>query len=575
MFEKEIKAIYRLNVDKIENLGAFCTFEQIQSAELHPAILQYLSAELDFLIYEDRKKLLKDSVFDYSSEAVQRHFKMMDQEIKTKKRFSIEYIKKLILHSASFNVNFLVRPKWSLLRIIFEEETRKSTEEIVQILNYVYYYDYLKKILTSYLRKKNITSINVHDFEEILEKIDQLEVESYLDTIYDRALSAMEEFFNTGGHTAGRIPLKAVEMFLDEKHLSKELENLRQLPGSGNQYFDPDDLKKIIKGQFNGFDASSMEKTEDKIINEKPKLNFSPKIENILDEKDDNPAVKSQNPPDSIDSKLKKYSFTFNSEDDSEEDEKPVSDPNQLSMADQLLDSVQEVESNPDSGKSTIDEEDTNNNDDTEIIVELDKPFDFDEIEDDFDDSEESDRSNNLPKEIDDISISFDEEVEELEKEIEELPDDEERDNLVIENPDESGKYNEYDEEISDIDDEPEHEADPKELRNSEETVQEQTERNPEIFSIMRDTERKAEPRENKPELTDFLESKNIGKIIENIFDGDMEFFIHTSDLIAKSSSLNEAFDILERVFKSNYVNPSSKDAQNFKSIISEYFDSL
>ncbi len=74
MFEKEIEYIYKYNLNKIEQLGSFITYEQLVSTNIHPAILQYLSAEIDFLIYEDRQKLLKDSLFDYSGDKIIEHF---------------------------------------------------------------------------------------------------------------------------------------------------------------------------------------------------------------------------------------------------------------------------------------------------------------------------------------------------------------------------------------------------------------------------------------------------------------------------------------------------------------------
>jgi len=66
MFEKEIQFISDFTLNKVKKLGSFFTFEKLFSANIHPAIVQYISAELDYLIYEDRKRLLNNSVFDYS-----------------------------------------------------------------------------------------------------------------------------------------------------------------------------------------------------------------------------------------------------------------------------------------------------------------------------------------------------------------------------------------------------------------------------------------------------------------------------------------------------------------------------
>ena len=92
MFENEIKRIYSHNLNKVKNLGSYINFEQLISANLHPAILQYISAEIDYRIFEDRQKILKDSVFDYSSEKIRHHFSQINKELKKNKRFSQQYI---------------------------------------------------------------------------------------------------------------------------------------------------------------------------------------------------------------------------------------------------------------------------------------------------------------------------------------------------------------------------------------------------------------------------------------------------------------------------------------------------
>ena len=89
MFEKEIEFIYKYNLNKIKHLGSFITYEQLLATNIHPALLQYLSAEIDFLIYEDRQKLLKDSLFDYSGEKITEYFSSIGEEIKKTKKFSL------------------------------------------------------------------------------------------------------------------------------------------------------------------------------------------------------------------------------------------------------------------------------------------------------------------------------------------------------------------------------------------------------------------------------------------------------------------------------------------------------
>ncbi|MDH7605433.1 MAG: hypothetical protein QHH13_11065, partial [Melioribacter sp.] len=227
MFEREIKFIYDFNLNKVSKLGPYFTFEQLSKLDLHPAILNYISAEIDYIIFEDRQKLLRDSIFDYSGEKIAYYFSLINDEIKKTKRLSFEYISKLILHASSFTINYLVRPKWTLKKFIYDEGEHRTSGEIKQILNYVYYYNYLKKILISYINSKKILSLNLQEFEELLDKIDKIGVETNLNNILSTALNSMADFFNIGELQKNKIPLQAIELFLEEKNLEQHLRRLR------------------------------------------------------------------------------------------------------------------------------------------------------------------------------------------------------------------------------------------------------------------------------------------------------------------------------------------------------------
>jgi hypothetical protein len=247
MFEREIKFIYDFNLNKVKRLGPYFTFEQLSTTDIHPAIFHYISAEIDFLVFEDRQKLLKNSAFDYSGEKISYSFVQITEELKKTKRFSLEYVAKLILHASSFTINYLIRPKWTLSKFVFDESNHKSTNEIKQILNYIYYYKYLIKIITSYINTKKILSMNVEEFETLLNKADKLGVESYLPNIIITSLKSMAEFFNIGEVKKLRIPLMAVELFLEEKELTKHLDILNDNFGNDeNAKFNIYDFQRVL-----------------------------------------------------------------------------------------------------------------------------------------------------------------------------------------------------------------------------------------------------------------------------------------------------------------------------------------
>jgi hypothetical protein len=246
MFEKEIKFIVDFSLNKVKNLGSFFSFEKLLGTDLHPAILHYISAEIDFLIFEDRKKLIQNSVFDYSGPEIANYFNLIGEEVKKTRKISVEDIKKLITQAVSFNANFVARPKWSLSKLIFNDSDLKPIEEIRLSLNYVYYYEYLKNILISYLNKKKSVSLTLIEFEVLLNKIDKELFSAQSNKLIDNTLYSIADFMNTGNNS-NNVPVQSIEVFFKERNLIEYLFKLRRaLPIDSKQKYSIDELRSII-----------------------------------------------------------------------------------------------------------------------------------------------------------------------------------------------------------------------------------------------------------------------------------------------------------------------------------------
>jgi len=247
MFEKEIKFIGDFCLNQVKNLGPVFTFEKITTTNLHPAIVCYISAELDFMIYADRRKLLQQSYFDYSGKEISDHFQRISGEIKRNKKISFEDLKKLIIQAVSFNANYLVRPRWSLTKLIFNEQPIISVEELQMMLNYLYYYEYFRKVLSAYLSKRKLVQISLTEFDLILNKIDSELFSSSQEQLVENALKSMGDFFNIGGVDKNLVSSSAIEVFLKEKNMLELVFKLRkEVPEGQKKRYDKNDLKRIF-----------------------------------------------------------------------------------------------------------------------------------------------------------------------------------------------------------------------------------------------------------------------------------------------------------------------------------------
>ena len=294
MFEKEIKFIGDFSFNRVRSLGNNFTLDKIVATGIHPAIVQYISAELEFMIYSDRRKLLSQSYFDYTGKEISNHFQKISGEIKKHKKISIDDAKKLIFQAVSFNINYLVRPRWSLTKLIFNDQPVISVEEMKMMFNYLYYYEYFKKVLIGYITKRDLVQISSTEFEIILDKIDNELLNSSQQQIVSNSFASMGDFFNIGGVDKNLLPLSAVEIFCKEKNLLDLIVKLRKvIPNDVKRRYDKVEIERILfstQTLMKDVKSSGLEteiKTEEMIEKIDAAENQTSKVEEIAEPSDE------------------------------------------------------------------------------------------------------------------------------------------------------------------------------------------------------------------------------------------------------------------------------------------------
>ncbi|MFA7289565.1 MAG: hypothetical protein WC055_11870 [Melioribacteraceae bacterium] len=580
MFEREIKFIYDFNLNKVNKLGPYFTFEELQNSGIHPAILHYISAEIDFLIFDDRQKLLKNSVFDYSGENINSLFIKINDEIKKSKRFSLDYISKLILRSISFTINFLVRPKWTLNKFIFDDYDHKTAVEVKQILNYIYYYKYLNKILIAYIDTKKLLSINSTEFAQITNKIERLGIETYLSVIINDALKAMGEFFNIGEIQKNKVPITAFKYFLSEKELAVHINKI-------DENFSKEESSKVsipeLKKILDKIEPYKIYEQEATLFDEPQSDEDEQTIESVEEYLPNNEIISDNEPP-------LNFNLNFNI--------------NKELLEDPLLDIKEEKEDNIETIEPSYEEE---------II----KNYEDDEIKNDFNESILDEVADEEEPNIDETTIKYKESETDEEQEIT-IGEDEntEIETKTDENLMEVSYLDIVEEEtdsIQDIifggNDYEKKELDSEDIINFEDKNLETDELNEELdeyiheeievekgidenqsevfepeaneFENEKDTKHSIfDPSElNKVEshveidIAELLEHKNMTKVIEVIFDYDVEEFTNTIEEVCKCRNIDDALLVLNEKIKQHYSDVNSKEANQFREIITEYYN--
>lgn len=550
MFNKEIKFISDLSLNNIKNLGTFFTIDKLLKANLHPAITTYISSEIDYLIFQDRQKLLKDSVFDYSGKEISKYFTLISDEIKSSKRIAFEDVKRLIIQAVSFNANYIVRPRWSLTKLIFEDGSTKSFEEINLILNYVYYSSFLKKIILEYLTRRKLANLSVAEFELIISKIDRELFNTQPEKLVENALYTMADFFNIGALSKTKVNVGYVELFLKEKNHIEYLLRLNHTTAKDTRTnLEIVELKKIL---FSDIPVSY--KTE----------------------------IRQQ----SIDPDVKE------------------SDNNELANVEQAQEAIEDVfetehSNDTDSEKIILDEIKIIEKTNEEIIQPTELPNNTEELISDSDELDDllkdipardsvEDKTLLAPEKEKALLDFFDNELETTDQN---LP--------AIENPKaaeelfqfddgmtlEKDSINSNSEEILNLEEIKSDETENKITTNktaaedilptdeikpasTEETTK--TNNNESKIYVQEIVEPPPPP---KKDLASFLSDKESKRIVSDIFNEDRDDFITTIEKIQECRSYNEATEILKTVFLSSRINPFSREAVVLTNAVSNYFN--
>ena len=550
MFNKEIKFISDLSLNNIKNLGTFFTIDKLLKANLHPAITTYISSEIDYLIFQDRQKLLKDSVFDYSGKEISKYFTLISDEIKSSKRIAFEDVKRLIIQAVSFNANYIVRPRWSLTKLIFEDGSTKSFEEINLILNYVYYSSFLKKIILEYLTRRKLANLSVAEFELIISKIDRELFNTQPEKLVENALYTMADFFNIGALSKTKVNVGYVELFLKEKNHIEYLLRLNHTTAKDTRTnLEIVELKKIL---FSDIPVSYKTEIRQQSIDPDVKESNNNELENVEEAQE---AIED----------------VFETEHSNDTDSEKI-----------ILDEIKIIEK---TNEEIIQPTELPNN--TEELI-----SDSDELDDLLKDiparDSVEDKTLLAPEKEKALLDFFDNELETTDQN---LP--------AIENPKAAEELFQFDdgmtlgkdfinsnsEEILNLEEIKSDETENKITTNktaaedilptdeikpasTEETTK--TNNNESKIYVQEIVEPPPPP---KKDLASFLSDKESKRIVSDIFNEDRDDFITTIEKIQECRSYNEATEILKTVFLSSRINPFSREAVVLTNAVSNYFN--
>ena len=125
---------------------------------------------------------------------------------------------KLIEDTVHFLENYLCRPQWTLMQLMFEKQPEISLQELARKFELVVDYAYYGNLVERHVRRQGWTCIRAEHFQELIARIDTEVVKQHSPRELALLTRPIYEFLLFGEVTMNRpIPLGAVLLFYDDK----------------------------------------------------------------------------------------------------------------------------------------------------------------------------------------------------------------------------------------------------------------------------------------------------------------------------------------------------------------------
>lgn len=246
MFEKEVENIKQKILSRASGKEKI-SLTEIMSWDIPQSVKDYFNIYAERILSEEVLNSLYSKRFDQDNPDFISARKKLVGTLKNALLLTYSEFENAADKASRFALNFVLRPEWTLVKIIFKNEDMKTTEQIIDSLSNLNEYTYYKRLITKILEKHTSNEIKIDLFKRMLRKIDEEVLKNV--SIKD-LLSIVEPVFNffKFANDLTSVPAEALIIYYNDKgieNIVKEIELERDL--HGRTKFTMSDLEIILK----------------------------------------------------------------------------------------------------------------------------------------------------------------------------------------------------------------------------------------------------------------------------------------------------------------------------------------
>jgi hypothetical protein len=255
MFESEIEILQRLIKNNTIGNAHSISLKSILESNIPKNIKNFFKAEVEWILYQERKEDSKKSRFDYSQDDIRLLQEQTDLLLVYHFNFDQKEFQRTNDRCVHFLFNYLCRPLWTLENFLFDETNVLSANELNLKFRFCTDYGYYWKILEKYLASKKKTELSKEETVVLLKKID---TEIIRENSSEELARMTEPFFafvhyiqnNSETTNEYGVPIKALAYFFEDKGVKSISEHLLDLRSKGKVAVQYHELVSILKNTF-------------------------------------------------------------------------------------------------------------------------------------------------------------------------------------------------------------------------------------------------------------------------------------------------------------------------------------
>jgi hypothetical protein len=242
IFESEITMIIHGVLARTIGEDDNIRLRRVLTSDIHPALKAYVRAEVEKLLQQERQEEIRSKRFPYLLPEVAGLQRQIDLLLVQEYEFTRGEFEAMVDEAVHFQFNYLCRPQWTMMSLMFENRRTVSATDIERKLRYCVDYQYFNRVIRRYLVDRGLAEVGYEEFRDALEKIDREVIAQHSPLELARMTRPLLSFIEAGFPHEKKVlpepslPINAAIVFFEDKRLleiKNELERMRDAEEKG------------------------------------------------------------------------------------------------------------------------------------------------------------------------------------------------------------------------------------------------------------------------------------------------------------------------------------------------------